>query len=123
MLRLETEGYRPPSHPLPLFRNDQISSRRTQFADDYQSGKFLILSPPNPSTNHTNSIFFPTHYDLTSPALLPTLFTLHGGGFTVGYASDDDKWNRTFADTYTILVIALNYSKAPWAAFPVHRGR
>ncbi|KAK4208166.1 Alpha/Beta hydrolase protein [Rhypophila decipiens] len=63
-------------------------------------------------------IFFPSHHDLTSPALLPTLFTIHGGGFTVGYASDDDKWNRTFADTYTIIIISLNYSKAPWACFP-----
>ncbi|KAK3318115.1 hypothetical protein B0H66DRAFT_516242 [Apodospora peruviana] len=63
-------------------------------------------------------VFFPSHYDLTSPALLPTIFTLHGGGFTVGYASDDDMWNRTFADSFTILVISLNYSKAPWVAFP-----
>ncbi|KAM7183200.1 hypothetical protein V8F33_013727 [Rhypophila sp. PSN 637] len=63
-------------------------------------------------------IFFPSYHDLTSPALLPTLFTIHGGGFTVGYASDDDKWNRTFADSYTIMVISLNYSKAPWACFP-----
>ncbi|KAM7201777.1 hypothetical protein V8F20_004738 [Naviculisporaceae sp. PSN 640] len=63
-------------------------------------------------------IFFPSHHDLTSPARLPTLFTIHGGGFTVGYASDDDKWNRTFADTYTVMLISLNYSKAPWACFP-----
>ncbi|KAG7287186.1 hypothetical protein NEMBOFW57_006691 [Staphylotrichum longicolle] len=63
-------------------------------------------------------IFFPSHHDLTSPALLPTLFTIHGGAFTVGSPADDDVWNRTFADSYTILVVALNYSKAPWAAFP-----
>ncbi|KAK4032524.1 Arylacetamide deacetylase [Parachaetomium inaequale] len=63
-------------------------------------------------------IFFPSHHDLTSPALLPTLFTIHGGAFTVGSPADDDALNRTFADSYTILVIALNYAKAPWAAFP-----
>ncbi|KAK4448368.1 Arylacetamide deacetylase [Podospora aff. communis PSN243] len=63
-------------------------------------------------------IFFPTHHDLTSPALLPTVFTLHGGGFTVGSSADDDHWNRSFADAYTILVISLNYAKAPWAVFP-----
>jgi len=49
---------------------------------------------------------------------LPTLFTLHGGAFTVGSAADDDAWNRAFSDAYTVLVIALNYSKAPWAVFP-----
>ncbi|KAK4177295.1 Alpha/Beta hydrolase protein [Triangularia setosa] len=63
-------------------------------------------------------IFFPVRHDLTSPALLPTLFTIHGGGFTVGSPSEDDVWNRGFADSFTILVIALNYSKAPWAPFP-----
>ncbi|KAK3903712.1 Arylacetamide deacetylase [Staphylotrichum tortipilum] len=63
-------------------------------------------------------IFFPSHHDLTSPALLPTLFTLHGGAFTVGSPADDDAWNRSLANFSTILVIALNYSKAPWAAFP-----
>ncbi|KAH6855893.1 hypothetical protein B0I37DRAFT_395776 [Chaetomium sp. MPI-CAGE-AT-0009] len=63
-------------------------------------------------------IFFPSHHDLTSPALLPTLLTIHGGAFTVGTPADDDPWNRTFADSYTVLVIALNYAKAPWAAFP-----
>ncbi|KAK4184618.1 Alpha/Beta hydrolase protein [Podospora australis] len=63
-------------------------------------------------------IFFPSHHDLTSPALLPTIFTIHGGAFTVGSPADDDAWNRTFSDSYTILVIALNYSKAPWAPFP-----
>jgi acetyl esterase/lipase len=69
-------------------------------------------------TNNTHSIFFPSHYDLTSPALLPTLFTIHGGAFTVGSPADDDEWNRTFADAYTRLVIALNDANAPWAAFP-----
>ncbi|GAB1316545.1 hypothetical protein MFIFM68171_06755 [Madurella fahalii] len=63
-------------------------------------------------------IFFPSHHDLTSPALLPTLFTVHGGAFTFGSPADDDHWNRAFSDAYTVLVIALNYAKSPWAAFP-----
>ena len=48
---------------------------------------------------------------------MPTLFTIHGGGFTIGAPQDDDKWNRTFADTHEVLVIALNYSKAPFYPF------
>ncbi|KXX74822.1 Arylacetamide deacetylase [Madurella mycetomatis] len=63
-------------------------------------------------------IFFPSHHDLTSPALLPTLFTVHGGAFTFGSPADDDNWNRAFSDTYTVLIISLNYAKSPWAAFP-----
>lgn len=64
------------------------------------------------------SIFFPKSYDQTSPATLPTLFTIHGGGFCIGHIRDDDEWNRAFADGQDVLVIALNYSKAPAAPFP-----
>ncbi|KAK0610180.1 Alpha/Beta hydrolase protein [Bombardia bombarda] len=63
-------------------------------------------------------IFFPSSYDQTSPASLPTLLTIHGGGFCVGNVRDDDEWNRAFADAHDVLVIALNYSKAPGSPFP-----
>ncbi|AEO58550.1 hypothetical protein MYCTH_102943 [Thermothelomyces thermophilus ATCC 42464] len=63
-------------------------------------------------------IFFPSSYDQTSPVALPTLFTIHGGGFCVGHQRDDDEWNRAFADSYSVLVISLNYSKAPTYPFP-----
>ncbi|SPO05358.1 related to triacylglycerol lipase [Cephalotrichum gorgonifer] len=63
-------------------------------------------------------IFFPSSYDQTSPLTLPTLFTIHGGGFCIGTPADDTRWNRAFADTHNTLVIALNYSKAPWSPFP-----
>ncbi|KAK4238769.1 Alpha/Beta hydrolase protein [Achaetomium macrosporum] len=63
-------------------------------------------------------IFFPSSYDQSSPATLPTLFTIHGGGFCVGHIRDDDEWNRAFADKHNILVIALNYRKAPTHPFP-----
>ncbi|KAJ9132266.1 Alpha/beta-hydrolase [Pleurostoma richardsiae] len=63
-------------------------------------------------------IFFPSSYDQTSPTLLPTLFTIHGGGFSIGVPRDDDEYNRYFSDTHSVVVIALNYSKAPWAPFP-----
>ena len=69
------------------------------------------------NSNRT-SIFFPSSYDQTSPQTLPTLFTIHGGGFCIGDSDDDDRWNRTFADTHNVLVIALHYAKAPWHPFP-----
>ncbi|KAK0713257.1 alpha/beta hydrolase fold protein [Lasiosphaeria miniovina] len=63
-------------------------------------------------------IFFPASYDVTSHNPLPTLFTIHGGGFCLGHVSDDDAWNRAFADENDLLVVALNYSKAPGYPFP-----
>lgn len=68
---------------------------------------------------HLRSIFFPSSYDLQTTHRLPTLFTIHGGGFVIGDASDDDRWNRTFSDEHGALVISLNYAKAPFPA-PLH---
>ncbi|KAK4445947.1 Alpha/Beta hydrolase protein [Podospora aff. communis PSN243] len=86
------------------------------------------LSPPDGAPNIVKTyecrphlpvrIFFPKSYDETSPATLPTLFTIHGGGFCIGHIRDDDEWNRAFADSQDMLVIALNYSKAPAYPFP-----
>ncbi|KAF4341226.1 triacylglycerol lipase [Fusarium beomiforme] len=63
-------------------------------------------------------IFLPSSYTAGSSETLPTLFTIHGGGFCIGASHDDDAWNRSFADNHSMLVIALNYSKAPAAPFP-----
>jgi acetyl esterase/lipase len=60
----------------------------------------------------------PRSYKKTSQATLPTLFTIHGGGFCIGHQRDDDEWNRAFANTQSVLVISLNYSKAPAHPFP-----
>ncbi|EAQ90473.1 hypothetical protein CHGG_02408 [Chaetomium globosum CBS 148.51] len=63
-------------------------------------------------------IFLPRAYNKNSQATLPTLFTIHGGGFCIGHQRDDDEWNRAFANTQSVLVISLNYSKAPAHPFP-----
>ncbi|KAI2464663.1 alpha/beta-hydrolase [Annulohypoxylon bovei var. microspora] len=64
-------------------------------------------------------IFFPKSYDpKTSQTPLPTLFSIHGGGFCLGQPDDDDKWNSNFASMNNVLVIGLNYRKAPSYPFP-----
>ncbi|KAF4984574.1 hypothetical protein FZEAL_250 [Fusarium zealandicum] len=63
-------------------------------------------------------VFVPKSHDPSSSIKLPTLFIIHGGGFVLGNARDEDPWTRAFADTHSTLVIALNYSKAPRACFP-----
>lgn len=67
-----------------------------------------------------NRIFFPKTYDRTNPASppLPVLFTIHGGGFILGSPPDNDGWNSAFASQHDVLVVALNYGKAPANAFP-----
>ncbi|XXG95508.1 hypothetical protein Hte_001772 [Hypoxylon texense] len=67
----------------------------------------------------SNTIFFPKSYDpKTSQSPLPTLFSIHGGGFCVGRSNDDDEWNARFASMHSVLVIAVNYRKAPAYPFP-----
>ncbi|KAK0642051.1 Alpha/Beta hydrolase protein [Cercophora newfieldiana] len=64
-------------------------------------------------------IFLPRgHGALKSNERLPTLLTIHGGGFVVGYPRDNDAWNSAFANHHNFLVIALNYAKAPTSPFP-----
>ncbi|KAI1208572.1 alpha/beta-hydrolase [Annulohypoxylon truncatum] len=64
-------------------------------------------------------IFFPKSYDpKTSQTLLPTLFSIHGGGFCIGNPNYDDEWNTNFASMHNVLVVALNYRKAPSYPFP-----
>ncbi|ROT38294.1 alpha/beta hydrolase fold protein [Sodiomyces alkalinus F11] len=64
-------------------------------------------------------IFFAPGYDGRQPSdPLPVLFTIHGGGFAVGEPADDDAWNHTFANRNGVLVVGLNYSKAPTHPFP-----
>jgi len=103
------------------------SSRPTSVARPFQSGKKAIqprqqtrLSAKEEANNNSplRSIFLPDTYDQTSPNTLPTLFTIHGGGFCIGDIRGDDEWNRTFANGQNILVVALNYSNAPENPFP-----
>ncbi|RYO91761.1 hypothetical protein DL766_002399 [Monosporascus sp. MC13-8B] len=63
-------------------------------------------------------IFFPAQNDRSTAQALPTLFMIHGGGFTVGSANNDDEWNAGFARMHDVLVIELNYRKAPYQSFP-----
>ncbi|ERT03322.1 hypothetical protein HMPREF1624_01633 [Sporothrix schenckii ATCC 58251] len=64
-------------------------------------------------------IFFPADYDQgKTHTPLPTVLTIHGGGFCIGVNRDDDEYNRALADTQKVLVISLNYSKSPAVPFP-----
>lgn len=62
-------------------------------------------------------IFFPPNTHKGSPPL-PTLFSLHGGGFCLGSPIDDDHINARLAQT-GILTIALPYPLAPRSPFPI----
>lgn len=49
----------------------------------------------------------------------PALLWIHGGGFVIGSAAQDDALCRHFADELGIVVASVDYRLAPEARFPV----
>jgi len=50
---------------------------------------------------------------------LPVFVSLHGGGFVMGSADDDDRWCREIADNAGCAVASVDYRLAPEHKFPV----
>ncbi|KAH8688738.1 Alpha/Beta hydrolase protein [Talaromyces proteolyticus] len=63
-------------------------------------------------------IFFPPDYEGNSRSLLPLYFNIHGGGFAVCDAQIDDRFCTSWAKRTGMLVVSLNYTKAPLNPFP-----
>ncbi|RGP74616.1 hypothetical protein FSPOR_1193 [Fusarium sporotrichioides] len=63
-------------------------------------------------------IFYPKDFNPNSQKKIPTMLSIHGGGFVMGNPRDDDLFNYNFANMHSVLVVALNYKKAPHARFP-----
>ncbi|CEI62366.1 unnamed protein product [Fusarium venenatum] len=63
-------------------------------------------------------IFYPKEFNAQSQRKLPTILSIHGGGFVMGNPRDDDLFNYNFANMHSVLVVALNYRKAPRVRFP-----
>ncbi|MCJ1404900.1 hypothetical protein MMC11_008126 [Xylographa trunciseda] len=72
-----------------------------------------------PSTPHLkNRIFYPPNH--TSPsAPIPLYLSIHGGGFAFGEPSMDDAVNAKVSAEWNVLVISLDYPKAPTARYPI----
>ncbi|KAL9105949.1 MAG: hypothetical protein Q9227_008942 [Pyrenula ochraceoflavens] len=88
-----------------------------------------IINPPPPSQRPTLikryscrpalevRIFFPPNYNPKD--LLPLYLNVHGGGFAVGDPQNDDKFCSMWAKRTGMLIVSLDYSKAPLYPFPV----
>lgn len=64
-----------------------------------------------------NRVFIPKNYK--SGELLPLYLDVHGGGFAACDPSFDDEFCSVFANQFNILMVSINYSKAPSVGFPV----
>ncbi|KAF7875173.1 hypothetical protein EAF04_002345 [Stromatinia cepivora] len=76
---------------------------------------FTKTYPKHPSLTHR--IWIPSTYK-SGDAPLPLYLNIHGGGFVVGAPAIDDGFCTYFSSKHNILVISLDYSKAPGSPFP-----
>lgn len=62
-------------------------------------------------------VFIPKSYKTENP-LLPLYIDVHGGGFAVAAPSGDDIFCAPFAEKNNIIVVSVDYPKAPGSPFP-----
>lgn len=62
-------------------------------------------------------IFYPPDYK--SGDLLQLYLNIHGGGFAIGDPQQDDEFCTMWAKRTGMLIVSLDYSKAPLCPFPV----
>ncbi|KAJ5951323.1 Alpha/beta hydrolase fold-3 [Penicillium vulpinum] len=63
-------------------------------------------------------IFYPRSYNPAQRQLLPLYLNIHGGGFVLCDATIDDSFCSAWANRTAMLVVSLNYRKAPLHPFP-----
>lgn len=63
-------------------------------------------------------VFYPRSYDAAEHQLLPLYINIHGGGFAFCDATIDDPFCSAWAERTGMLVVSLNYRKAPLHPFP-----
>lgn len=99
----------PPPSPAPLF------TRTIPATLSATRGDIGLLFYAPPSYSKPTEPLIP---ETTTPKLYPALINFHGGGFTIGDASDDARWCHAVVDQCHALVISVNYRRAPEFPFP-----
>ncbi|OQE89444.1 hypothetical protein PENNAL_c0014G07516 [Penicillium nalgiovense] len=90
----------PPRPPRPLFT-------RTVTSDDHCHPVVLhFYCPPN------------YHEQRRLGHRFPVAVNFHGGGFTLGAATDDSRWAKIVLDTVGAVMVSVAYRRAPEHPFP-----
>ncbi|RJE19660.1 Carboxylesterase family [Aspergillus sclerotialis] len=92
-----------------------------------------LASPRSPRPTFTRSIPFedrcrkvilyfycpPNYYQrLREGNRLPVIVNFHGGGFTLGCATDDSRWARCIVEEVGAVMVSVGYRRAPENPFP-----
>ncbi|KAL0060043.1 hypothetical protein AAF712_013163 [Marasmius tenuissimus] len=74
-----------------------------------------ILSGTSTTSNTSN---LSTLTEKPSQTSYPVLLNFHGGGFTIGRATDDARWARSVLEYTSSIVVSVEYRLAPEYPFP-----
>ncbi|KND01256.1 uncharacterized protein SPPG_03070 [Spizellomyces punctatus DAOM BR117] len=83
-----------------------------------------IKSTLSPLEGYIDLVFYtPNDYHLRfngsdDVTRYPVLVNFHGGGFTIGRATDDSRWATTVVQNLNCIVVSVDYRCAPEAPFP-----
>ncbi|PGH28847.1 hypothetical protein GX50_08411 [[Emmonsia] crescens] len=113
-------GYPFPRPPLPHF------TRVIQPSPSSRSTANLLISPSHTTTSSSRlrniSLHFytPFNYQTNSPdgKRWPVVVNFHGGGFTIGCATDDSRWARIAVESTHAVFVSVDYRLAPEHPFP-----
>ncbi|KAL2062992.1 hypothetical protein VTL71DRAFT_6064 [Oculimacula yallundae] len=97
-------------HLLVRYARTKTTATRPSYCKIYPSHPTLehrVFLPPNENGNAG-----PTKKKL------PLMIDIHGGGFILGEPSVDDPFCRWMADDCSMIVVSINYRKAPKFKFP-----
>lgn len=81
----------------------------------------LIARKPSKSVTEqcVGPISVRVHQPASSEQVLPALLWIHGGGYVIGTAAQDDALCRSYAEALGITVVAVDYRLAPEHRFPL----
>ena len=94
-------------------------SRRTLRADSVARRVAARKAPKSVEVKPVAAVSVRVHRPAPGEGPLPALLWIHGGGYVMGTAAQDDAVCRRFAQDLGIIVAAVDYRLAPEHPFPV----
>ncbi|EEQ86458.1 lipase [Blastomyces dermatitidis ER-3] len=115
-------GYPFPRPPLPHFtRIIQPSPSSPSSRGNLESPALSPLSSTSSRLRNISLHFYtPSNYQTNSPGgrRWPVIVNFHGGGFTIGCATDDCRWARIAVESTQAVFVSVDYRLAPEHPFP-----
>lgn len=113
----QRDDFAPDLRTIALIAPGQLVSRRTlpvvRRLYRVRNGRAPVTTATTPSGVEVR-VFRPAH----SSGHLPALLWIHGGGYVIGSAAQDDRWARAMAERVGIEVVTVDYRLAPEHPYP-----